>query len=209
MKFMKNPWEKLDLDIYESHMKLATVSQLQLLNRIMKSQLYSYEVDSVGIWGIAGGNGLEHISCNNFDLVYGIDINEDYLKITKKRYSKLNCLVLKRLDLNEMAIDLDKVELIIANLLIEYVGLDTFILQIKKNLPKYLSCIIQKGNKTDFVSDSPYTNLLRNISELALAIDYNELISNMAEIGFEIIFREKYDVSCEKEFIRMDFENND
>ena len=205
---MKNPWEKLDLEIYESHMKLANVSQLQLLNKIMKSQFYSYEVDSVGIWGIAGGNGLEHISCNSFNLVYGIDINEEYLKITKKRYPKLNCLFLKKLDLNEIAIDLNKVDLIIANLLLEYIGLDTFIIQINQSLPKYLSCVIQKDNEGDFVSTSPYANSLRNISELALAIGEGELISKMDKNGFEIIFREEYSLYNKKNFIRLDFKNN-
>ena len=66
---MKNPWEKLDLEIYESHMSLSTVSQLQLLNKIMKSQFYSYKIDSIGIWG-GGGKGLEYISCNKFSLWY-------------------------------------------------------------------------------------------------------------------------------------------
>ena len=200
-----NPWEKLDLEIYESHMELATVSQLQLLNKIMKSQFYTYKIDSVGIWGVAGGNGLEHISCNSFNLVQGIDINQKYLEIAKKRYLKLDCLSLKKLDLNDVTISLDKVDLIIANLLIEYIGLDTFITQLSRNSPKYVSCVIQEDNASDFVSKSPYNDSLKAISELALLVDGKDLISRMGGIGFKIVFKEKYVLFDEKSFIRLDF----
>lgn len=57
---MKNPWETIKLDDYENHMKLASVSQLQAMNQMMKGQL-DYPVSSVMILGVAGGNGLEHI----------------------------------------------------------------------------------------------------------------------------------------------------
>jgi YidC/Oxa1 family membrane protein insertase len=36
MKNMKNPWEEIDLEIYESHMRLDSVMQLQAMNAIMK-----------------------------------------------------------------------------------------------------------------------------------------------------------------------------
>ena len=36
---MKNPWETIKLDDYENHMKLASVSQLQAMNQMMKGQL--------------------------------------------------------------------------------------------------------------------------------------------------------------------------
>jgi hypothetical protein len=35
---MSNPWEKIDLNVYESHMSLESVYQLQVLNEMMKEQ---------------------------------------------------------------------------------------------------------------------------------------------------------------------------
>lgn len=142
---MVNHWENIDLNSYEKHMSLDTVAQLPLLNKIMKSQL-DYKVNSVAIWGIAGGNGLEHASCNNFDFIYGIDINQKYLEVVGDKYSTLDCLYLEKLDLCDLSVDLPSVELVIANLLVEYIGLDNFIKQIDKNSPEYVSCIIQKDN---------------------------------------------------------------
>ena len=45
-------------------MKLDSVMQLQTLNKMMKTQLSDYDVSTVMILGVAGGNGLEHIDKN-------------------------------------------------------------------------------------------------------------------------------------------------
>lgn len=58
---MSNPWEEINLSDYENHMKLDSVKQLQSMNETMKQQLSDYDVHTVMILGIAGGNGLEHI----------------------------------------------------------------------------------------------------------------------------------------------------
>jgi hypothetical protein len=204
---MKNPWEKLDLAIYEDHMNLDNVAQIPLLNKIMKSQFFTFDVDSIAIWGVAGGNGLEHISFRDFKEIFCIDLNKEYLKKVKKRYSNLDCINIEKLDLNDLSISLHYADIVIANLLIEYMGIKNFIAQIDKNSPKYVSCVIQKNNNNNqnFVSNSPYTNSLKNISKLAISIDKRELIFEMSEIGFECIFDENYSLINNKEFIRLDF----
>lgn len=55
---MHNPWEEISLNDYENHMKLDSVMQLQVLNQMMKSQLCAYNISSVMILGIAGGNAI-------------------------------------------------------------------------------------------------------------------------------------------------------
>ncbi len=77
---MKNPWEEISLADYENHMKLDSVMQLQALNEMMKAQFNDYPVSNIMILGIAGGNGLEHISKDKFERMYGVDVNADYLK---------------------------------------------------------------------------------------------------------------------------------
>lgn len=58
---LSNPWENISLSDYENHMALDSVWQLQAMNQMMKGQLNTYNISSVMILGIAGGNGLEHI----------------------------------------------------------------------------------------------------------------------------------------------------
>ncbi len=59
---MNNPWKDVNLSDYESHMALDTVKQLQALNQMMKDQFNKYDIQSVMILGIAGGNGLKHVN---------------------------------------------------------------------------------------------------------------------------------------------------
>lgn len=96
------------------------------------------------VLGIAGGNRLEHINPQNIQKVYGIDINCRYLEACKERYKNLNgileCLCV---DLTAQNSSLPHADMVIANLLIEYIGYKCFqnkIIQIK---PTYVSCIIQ------------------------------------------------------------------
>ena len=86
---MSNPWEEISLSDYENHMSLESVNQLQTMNSIMKKQFSDYPVKTAMVLGIAGGNGLEHVSSDKFEKVYGIDINEGYLKTVEERYKCL------------------------------------------------------------------------------------------------------------------------
>ncbi len=54
---MVNPWKEISLSDYENHMSLDSVKQLQSLNLTMKEQFNDYDVNTVMIMGIAGGNG--------------------------------------------------------------------------------------------------------------------------------------------------------
>ena len=87
---MKNPWEEIPLSDYENHMKLDSVMQLQAMNEMMKGQFDAYPITNVVILGIAGGNGLEHISKDKFEKIYGVDINSSYLNGVVRRYPDLN-----------------------------------------------------------------------------------------------------------------------
>ena len=75
---MTNPWKEIKLDDYEGHMSLDSVKQLQTLNIMMKDQLAAFPVNTAMILGIAGGNGIEHVSKDKYKTVYGVDINEEY-----------------------------------------------------------------------------------------------------------------------------------
>ena len=149
---MKNPWEEIPLTDYESHMSLDSVMQLQAMNEMMKAQFNTYPISSIMIFGIAGGNGLEHIQTGKLERVYGVDINSSYLHAVIQRYPELNglleCLCINLIDETNK---LPKADMIIANLLIEYIGYECFQKTVSKVNPKYVSCIIQINIEDNWV----------------------------------------------------------
>lgn len=203
---MKNPWKSVLLSTYEAHMALSNVQQLQTLNEITREQLHQYPVNSIAILGVAGGNGLEHVNQRQIKKVYGIDINQDYLDACKTRYKNLNgCLELIHTDLSDCTVLLPKADLIIANLLIEYIGVDTFINHIKQLKPRYVTCVIQQNQDITFVSNSPYPNDLADISKLHTDIEKSLLICSMKSANAKLVLEKKYLLPNGKKFIRLDF----
>lgn len=204
---MKNPWEEISLSDYENHMRLDSVMQLQALNEMMKDQFNAYSISSVMILGIAGGNGLEHIQREKFERVYGVDINSAYLKETVSRYPNLNgileCLCVNLID---AADKLPKADMIIANLLIEYIGYECFQKVVHHVTPKYVSCIIQINMDNNFVSDSPYIHAFDNLDKVHHQMEEQALESAMQEINYHGIRILEHMLPNGKKLVRMDFE---
>lgn len=203
---MKNPWEEIDLQIYEKHMSLDSVYQLQALNEMMKAQLYTYSIQSTMILGIAGGNGLEHVDRNSFEKVYGVDINASYLEECQKRYSELNDIFAPICaDLLDDKCDLPHADLVIANLLIEYIGYECFQKNVQKINPQYISCIIQVNTDESFVSDSPYLHAFEGLDEVHHQMEEQELVVAMAQVGYTMKMIEERDLPNGKKLVRIDF----
>lgn len=203
---MSNPWESISLSDYEDHMSLETVMQLQTLNTMMDVQLNAYPADSVMILGIAGGNGLEHIDAEKYSAVYGVDVNPEYLKEVRKRYSNLDgilkCLCI---DLMNESDRLPPADLVIANLLIEYIGYECFQSVIKQVSPKYISCGIQINTAEKFVSDSPYLHSFDGLKNIHHHIEPAELTSHMNNIGYRKISETEYPLPNGKKLVKIDF----
>lgn len=203
---MKNPWEEIKLDDYESHMKLDSVMQLQTMNNIMKEQFYQYPIKTIMILGIAGGNGLEHINSEIIDKVFAIDINQNYLIECKKRYSEIsNILNLICTDLINDVKLLPHADLVVANLLIEYIGYEAFKKVILKVKPEYISCVIQINNDTNFVSNSPYIQSFQHLDEVHHQMDEKQLVRTMASIYYNLEFKKDYPLPNGKKLVRLDF----
>ena len=208
---MGNPWKEISLDDYENHMSLDSVKQLQTLNKMMKLQLDDYDVSSVMILGIAGGNGLEHIDKSKYKKVYGIDINEDYLKKVSERYSSkdkldgiLECVLA---DLTKNEVSLPSAELVIADLLVEYIGYEVFSKDIEHINPKYVSCIIQINTDTEnWVSDSPYLHAFDGLDAVHHQMEETELVMAMETIGYNEIRSVTESLPNGKALVRLDFQ---
>lgn len=205
-----HPWLEIDLGVYEQHMSDPRVGQLQRLREITAEQIYAHPTRSLGILGVAGGNGLDLREPTSVDNVYGYDINPDYLAACEKRYrpalgSRLH-LVEARIDRTLM---IASTGLLIANLLVEYVGIDEFSAFVGANISSIgtLSCVIQRNDATGFVSCTPHASSFDGLGTVASDIDADELTTAMSEANLDIAARHHYPLPNGKLLIRMDFQS--
>lgn len=208
---MNNPWEDIRLDDYENHMKLDSVMQLQTMNSMMKDQFGAYPVKTAMVLGVAGGNGLEHVRRDKYQTVYGIDINEDYLKVVSERFSDLSgVLKCLKIDLMGEADKLPHAELLIANLLVEYIGYDAFKTVVQKTAPSYVSCVIQiNTDEAQWISDSPYLHAFDRLDEVHHQMEENALTDSMSDAGYAKILHSREMLPNGKALERMDYRKND
>lgn len=203
---MRNPWEEIELSDYENHMKLNSVMQLQFLNEMMKNQINVYPIKSVMILGVAGGNGLEHIDTNKICRVYGVDINSKYLQECEVRYKNLSgvleCICA---DLTDDNIVLPYADMLIADLLIEYIGYACFEHIVAKIKPEYVSCIIQINTDDGFVSDSPYIYVFNNLNEVHHQIEEKDITNLMIKTGYLLIAEKEQELPNGKKLVQLDF----
>ncbi|RDU64083.1 methyltransferase type 11 [Helicobacter sp. MIT 14-3879] len=203
---MTNPWEHIPLSDYENHMRLDSVRQLQNLNQMMKEQFDTYPASSVMILGIAGGNGLEHIYKHNFQKVYGVDINESYLRAVEQRYGDISALCCVRCNLIKEANKLPKSELLIANLLIEYIGYECFQRVLRQTQARYVSCVIQSNANGGFISQSPYMPTFAKLDRVHHSIEEKGLIEALESAKYKLIAQRDNPLPNGKKLVRLDFQ---
>lgn len=208
---MNNPWEEIKLDDYENHMKLDSVKQLKTLNDIMKEQFETFSVKTAMVFGVAGGNGLEHVSGDKYNKVFGVDINQDYLDVVSERYKNLSqVLECLKIDLINESEKLPEAQLVIANLLIEYIGYEVFKKAILRANPEYVSCTIQiNKDVNNWVSDSPYLHAFDRLDEVHCQMNEDKLDETMHEIGYGKLVSKTYDLPNGKAFIKIDYRKTD
>ena len=205
---MNNPWEDISLSDYENHMSLDSVKQLQVMNSIMKKQFGAYPAHTAMVLGIAGGNGLEHVSKDKYKTVYGVDINADYLKAVEARYGALEgVLECIKADIINECDKLPEAQLVIANLLVEYIGYEAFKKAMMRVRPQYISCVIQINiDEHQWVSDSPYLHAFDRLDEVHCQMEDEALTKAMKETGYQKILSESYPLPNGKALLRLDYE---
>lgn len=203
---MGNPWEEIPLADYEAHMSLDSVRQLQTLWHIMQSQLEAGSAGTVMILGVAGGNGLDLIAPGRFRRVYGVDVNAAYLAETAGRYPALgDALVCLREDLTEAEIRLPEAELVIANLIVEYIGYECFLNVLRRVRPRYVSCVLQLNSAEAWVSESPYTRVFDRLEAVHHTVEPQGLRAAMASAGWRMVYEEESLLPDGKRLARLDF----
>lgn len=204
---MTNPWTQIELASYIRHMSGTGVLQFQMLNQIFSEQYRQYLPTRLMVLGITEGNGLEHVQQSVTSDVYGVDVNGAYLDECQKHYGQtVNHLHLSELDLNQDIITGVTVDLILANLVLEYIDLLRFFQQILavSHPNTVVSVVIQQNNGNHFVSDSQERGL--NVLEsFHHAVSPESFIHTLNQRGYRVLLERQYDLPHNKQFIRVDF----
>ena len=187
---MDNIWNTIPLEDYELHMLHKSVGQSQLLNNLTKKYLKKLSPEIVMFLGISGGNGLEHIDNNVTSKVFGIDINQNYLDETKKRFKdQIPNLNLLNIDISSRNTEkLIKANLIWAALIFEYVEIDICFEFINNNIQEngYLIVTIQENNGVSSVSQTGIETI-KSVGQILKLISESDLISIADKFGFRKI----------------------
>lgn len=184
------------------------MQQLQALNKTMEAQWQAYpSAERAAVLGVAGGNGLEYCG-RQIKKVYGVDINKTYLDACRQRFGETlkDRLELVQMDLTAPEIQLPKVDLLLADLVIEYVGIETFCKKAAGSFAKWVSCVIQAPASGGLVSASPYQSQLLGISTLHCDIDLDALRRGFLGYGYEETYSEAICLPNGKRFWRADFQ---
>lgn len=203
---MVNPWLTIPFEDYEAHMGDSAVAQLHTLKALMHERFDRYRPKRIAIAGCCTGNGLEHVPVTT-EAVYAIDINDGYLDICKQRYSaKIPGLHAIHADINTDALPVTDIDLIIADLIFEYLDIDAALSTISAMLSPsgVLSITIQRNNDNAFVGETGITSL-KILGDIGHEIDPDRLILQAGAVGLHLFRRQVIPVPGGKEFCLMDF----
>lgn len=109
------------------------------------------------------------------------------------------------IDLTEDADKLPKSDMVIADLLIEYIGYECFQKVIQHIDPKYVSCIIQINIEDGWVSDSPYLHVFDRLEQVHHQMDAQSLEKAMLEIDYHAIRTLEHMLPNGKKLVQIDF----
>ena len=102
-----------------------------------------------------------------------------------------------------------RAQLILADLLIEYIGYDACQETVKAVAPEYISCMIQINDDEGFVSDSPYLHVFDRLDEVHRQLSEEGLDKALLALGYGRINREEYPLPNNKKLLRLDYAVND
>lgn len=96
--------------------------------------------------------------------------------------------------------------MVIANLLIEYIGYECFQKAIQQVNPKIVSCIIQINLEEGWVSDSPYLHVFDGLEQVHHQMEEEALKQAMIDIGYHAMKTLEHFLPNGKKLVQIDFE---
>ncbi len=206
---LTNPWPGITAADYEAHMSHPDVLQLQALNSIFQSQYEDYLPETLLYIGICTGNGLEHVRPEVTRTVYGIDINEHFLNLCTARYGeKIGSLQTRCLDLNHEYFSEATVDLVVVNLVLEFIDIERFIGQLRQVMKKgtIVSIVFQVRHDAPRISSSG-VKAMEVLSGFKQEVDRKFLEKQLLRAGLVRIREQNRFMSDGKELVRIDFRN--
>ena len=102
---------------------------------------------------------------------------------------------------------IERVGLLIANLIIEYVGAEEFVAFAAANIRSIgvLSCVIQRNGAEGFVSSTEYASSFDALASVSSDIEAAMLTSAMSDAGFGVVAAAEYPLPNGKALLRQDF----
>jgi hypothetical protein len=181
---------------------------LQRLHDITADQLAAYPSRSIGVLGVAGRNGLDLVDPATTDAVYGYDVNPDYPGVCEVRNRGIfgDRLHLIEARINR-SVTIARVDLLIANLIVEYVGVDEQAAFATANAAciGVLSCVIQRNDAQGFVSATDDASSFDGLASVSSDVGPEVLASVLTDTGFEALCRCEYPLPNGKALTRQDF----
>ena len=101
---------------------------------------------------------------------------------------------------------LRRAELVIADLLIEYIDYAAFRRVIRQVCPRFVSCVIQiNDDAREWVSDSPWLHAFDGLDAIHHRMEPAALSEKMAEIGYRTIAQTAAPLPNGKQLLRLDY----
>lgn len=202
---MQNPWLNIKHNDYDNHM--TEVGQAQVLSGLVKYCADKYLPEHFALLGCATGNGLEHINPDITNKVYAIDINQDFLHLTKEKFGEqINGLEIVKADIQNEELFIKNIDLFFVGLVLEYVDPTVALKKIIKTLNHngILFIVLQKSNQTSFVSKTKYKSL-ETLSTISKEVEEAEVDKYLKINSMELIRKEEIKLTESKSFITLEY----
>lgn len=203
-----NPWLEIKAEDYEGHMDLPEVDQFAPLRSIFAESLRNFAPGKVAIPGCATGNGIEAVDFKSVEKLYALDINPEFLKILKGRFSGDSARIETiECDLDREDPGLSGIDLVFAALIFEYVDPAAVMKKISRWLSHdgVLVAVLQMPcEDIPEISPSPFREL-EKLSSIMKLVDPEEILSLARSNGLSLHGRKRRKLRSGKEFCEMVF----
>lgn len=206
-----NPWLRVDLENYESHMATPEVGQAALLADEFKLAVENAQPQSLALVGCAGGNGLDALIGIGIGPVVCVDINSSYLEKLRSRYGgKIPGLETICTEVETYSYK-QPLDLIFGGLIFEYTRLDEALSALSRTLRrggKLVALVQMKAAGVATVSFSPYAQDLIEVGAAFKYIDVNSMSSTAASRGLIELNRKMKTLASGKSFVIIEYEKS-
>ena len=184
-------------------MALPAVGQAELLGSLLLRAVSDFKPRALGVFGVAGGNGLERLEAGTVARLVALDFNPSFLSVCTQRHSRRFARYEPVLhDLSQGVPVIEPVELLFAGLLLEYLDCEAFLPQLPQVLRDggILVTVLQLPSPAlPKITVSPYTTLTQ-LQDVFRFVNPAAMRSTLLDIGFTCCEEEQFRLASGKSF---------